>query len=98
MFRKVKEKLELLTEYDIILMIENGNRGGISQCSNRHTKANNKYMKEKFDGSKESVCTEYLDANNLYLWAMSKYLPYRYFKWSNTNIDVLNIPDISPKG
>ena len=41
---------------------------------------------------------EYLDANHLYGWAMSKYLPYGGFKWSNTNIDILNIPDDSPKG
>jgi hypothetical protein len=37
--------------------------------------------------------------NNLYGWAMSKYLPHSGFTWSNnTNIDILNIPDDSPKG
>ena len=55
-------------------------------------------MGEKYDKSKESVFLTYLDANNLYGWAMSKYLPYGGFKWSNTDIDVLNIPDDSLKG
>jgi hypothetical protein len=92
------QKLELLTNYDVILMIENSIRGGITQCSNRHAKANNKYMKDQYDKNKESVFIEYLDANNLYGWAMSKYLPYGNFKWSKTDIDVLNVPDDSPKG
>jgi hypothetical protein len=43
----------------MILMIENGIRVGIYQCSNRHTKANNKYIKEKFYENKESVFLEY---------------------------------------
>ena len=82
----------------MVLMIEKGIRGGISQCSNRYAKANNKYMKEKFDENKESIFLEYLDANSLYGWAMSKYLPYGGFKWSSTKIYVLNVPDNSPKG
>ena len=96
--RMTKQKLELLTDYDMVLMIEKGIIGGISQCSNRYAKANNKYMGEKFDKNKESVFIEYLDAKNLYGWAVSKYLPYGGFKWSNTNINVLNIPYSSPKG
>ena len=98
MLRTTKQTLELLRDYNMILMIENGITGGISQCSNRHAKANNKYkyMKEKFNENKESVFLEYLDANNLYGWTMSKYLAYGSFKWSNTEIDVLNIPNNSP--
>jgi hypothetical protein len=41
---------------------------------------------------------EYFDANNLYGWAMSKYLPYGGFKWGNTDINVLNIPKNFSKG
>jgi len=74
MLKMTKQKLELLTDYDMVLTIDRGIRGGISECSNRYAKANNKYMNEKYDKSKESVFIEYLDANNLYGWAMSIYL------------------------
>ena len=49
MLRMTKQKLELLTDYDMILIFENGIREGISQCSKRHAKANNMYMNEKYD-------------------------------------------------
>lgn len=98
MLRMTNVKLELLTDYDMNLLVENGLRGGLSQCSNRYSKANNKYMENQFNSKKESVFLEYLDANNLYGWAMSKYLPYGGFKWINTDIDIMNVNDESPKG
>ena len=64
------------------LFIEKGMRGGFSYISKRHSKANNKYM-ECYDSSKESKYITYLDANNLYGWATSQYLPYSGFKWLN---------------
>ena len=64
------------------LLIEKGMRGGISYIAKRHSKVNNKYM-ECYDSSKESIYITYLDANNLYGWAMSQYLPYSGFKWLN---------------
>lgn len=98
MLKMTDQKFELLTDYDMSLMIEAGIRGGISQCSNRYSKANNKYMGDKFKKHEESIFIEYVDANNLYGWAMSKCLPYGGFKWVDKNIDVLKIPDNSPKG
>ena len=76
-----KIKLELLTDPDMLLLFEKGIRGGISMIPNRFGKANNKYMGEKFDPSQPSKFITYLDANNLYGWAMMKPLPVGDFKW-----------------
>ena len=46
MFKKTGVKLELLTEIDMVLMVEEGIRGGICQVSQRYSKRNNKYMKD----------------------------------------------------
>ena len=64
----------------MLLMVEKGNRGGICHAINRYAKANNKYM-ENYDENKESSYIWYLDANNLYGWAMSQKLPVDGFKW-----------------
>ena len=57
-------------------------RVGISYITKRHSKANSKYM-QCYDSVKGSKCITYLDANNLYGWAMSQYLPYSRSKWLN---------------
>ena len=77
-------ELEHIDDIDMHLFIEKGMRSGISYIANRHSKANNKYM-ENYDSSKcnsikESVFIMYLDANDLYGWAMTQYLPYNGFK------------------
>ena len=72
-------KLELLTDYDMLLMLEERIRGGICHLIHRYAKANNKYMKN-YDKNKESSYIQYLDANNLYGWAMSQKLPVNGFK------------------
>ena len=82
MLKMTKIKLELLTDVDMYLFIEKGLRGGISYIANRYGKANNKYMKE-YDKKEPSKYITYLDANNLYGWAMSKYLPTGGFRWLN---------------
>ena len=79
-FKKTEVKLELSRDADMLLMVEKGLRGGICHAIYRYSKANNKYMK-KYDKNKESSYIQYLDANNLYGWAMFQKLPVYYFKW-----------------
>ena len=89
MLKCTKIKLELLSDYDMLLFIKKGIRGGISMISNRCAKANNRYIGENFNRSKPSSYVMYLDANNLDGWVMSQELPTHGFKWmSNKDIDV----------
>ena len=74
-------KLELLSDSNMLLMFEEGIRGGISIISNRYGEANNKYMRKGFNKNKPSKYLMYLDANNLYGCAMSEKLPTHGFKW-----------------
>ena len=74
-------KLELLTDIDMLLMVEQGIRGGITQAVQRYAKANNKYMGDQYNADSESAYLQYLDANNLYGWAMVQKLPTHGFKW-----------------
>ena len=73
-------KLELMTDVDMFQFIEKGLRGGISYIANWYGEANNKYMKE-YNKEKPSKYIMYLDADNLYGYAMSQYLPSGGFKW-----------------
>ena len=86
----------------MLLMVEEGIRGGICHVIHRHAKANNKYMKN-CDKNKESSYIQYLDANNLNGWAMSQKLPVNGFKWIKyvTEIDekfIKNYDEDSDKG
>ena len=78
--KKTGLKLELFTNYNMILMIEEGIRRGFCQATHSYAKANNKYMKN-YDKIIESSYIEYIDANNLYVWVMSQKLPVNGFKW-----------------
>ena len=78
--KKTNVELELLTDYDVLLMIEEGIRGGICHAIQRYAKSNNKYMRD-YDKNKESSYIQYLVANNLYGKAMSEKLPVRGFRW-----------------
>ena len=63
--KKTNVNLELLTDVDVLLMIEAGIRGGTCQSTHIYARANNKYMKN-YDKRIESSYLMYLDANNLY--------------------------------
>ena len=76
--KKTGVKVELLTDNDMLNMYEEGTRGGMCHAIHRYAKANNKYMKNR-DKNNESLYLEYLDANNLYGWAMIKKTTCRQF-------------------
>jgi len=78
-------QLELLSDPDMLLMIEQGIRGGVSMIEKRYAKANNKYMSEKFNPNEKSKFIQYLDANNLYGWAISLPLLVSNFRWMDEN-------------
>ena len=78
--KETGQELQLLHDYDMLMMIEKGIRGGITHISKRYAEANNKYMKT-YNPDEESSFIQYLDANNLYGWAMSQNLPTHGFKW-----------------
>ena len=80
LLKKTGVELELLTDYDQHLFIEKGMRGGISMVSKRHARANNPAV-EGYDPKKPNSHILYLDANNLYGWAMSQPLPTGGFRW-----------------
>ena len=69
--KKGEVELELITDPDMLLMVEKGIRGRICHAILRYAKANNKYMKD-YNKDKEESFLEYLDANNLYGGAMSE--------------------------
>ena len=80
MLKMTDVKLELLDDVDQLLMVEKGIRGGNSNVFKRFATANNKFMKN-FDEKQTSRFLVYLDANNLYGWAMSQPLPVGEFTW-----------------
>ena len=89
------QHLQLLHDYDMLMMFEQGIRGGITHISKRYAEANNKYMKN-YNPEKKSKFIQYLDANNLYGWAMSQNLPTHGFKWMK-NITVEKVDEILEK-
>ena len=79
-FKKKKVKLDLLTDINILTIVEKGIREGICQSVHRFAKANNKYMKDYYK-NKELSYLQYCDVSNLYGWAMSQKLLVNNFEW-----------------
>ena len=83
---KTGVKLEQIHIKEMYEMLENGLRGGMTQCPHKLVEANNKYMKDDYDKTKPSSYISYLDANNLYGLAMCKKLPFSDFKWNYSTL------------
>ena len=95
-----KFHIELISDMDMYLFVENNIRGGLSQISKRHAKANHPALKD-YDANKELEYLLYLDANNLYGYSMSQYLPQKNFKWNLeewTEDKIMKLTDTSPTG
>lgn len=96
MLLKTEIELELLSDLEIIRLIQKGIRGGICLCSTRHAKANNIYM-DNYDETKSSSFLIYIDCNNLYGYSMCQSLPVSNFKFLEQReidqIEIMSIPD-----
>ena len=100
--KRTEVELELITDPDMLLMVERGIRGGICHAILRYAKANNKYMKD-YNNDKEESILQYNDANNLYGFSMSEPLPVDGFEWMRdlSKIDegfIKNYDENSDKG
>ena len=97
--KKTRIRLELLLDPDMLLMFKRGIRGGITQSVHRWAKANNPYMGSKYAPREPTRYLQYLDANNLYGWAMSQPLPTGGFCWVDVKPDEISkLANFSEKG
>jgi len=97
-------KLDLFTDPEMHLFVENSIRGGISMISNRYATANNKYTEDGPDPTRPTTFLSYLDANNLYGYAMTQPLPTGNFRFLTEDEitylqdNIQNVPDDNPTG
>lgn len=95
MLKYTQIELELLTDIDMLHFFKKGIRGGVSTCVKRMSKANNP-MLNNYNFSDPLSYIVYLDATNLYGWAMKQYLPTGKFRWLHENeISTFSLSDIS---
>ena len=93
MLKTIEIRLELISDIDMYYFVEKGLKGGRFYISKRFSEANFKYMKN-YDSTKKSKYIIDLDANNLYRWKMSRYLPYGELKRIK-NVDNVDVSSIS---
>ena len=98
MLKMTKIDLELIPDPDIYAFFENGTSSEISYIFDKYSKTNNKYLKS-YDPKQESKHIIYLDANNLYGYAISKFLITNGFKWIDSKgFDLNKYTSNSSKG
>ncbi|GBC45482.2 uncharacterized protein LOC111334919 [Rhizophagus irregularis DAOM 181602=DAOM 197198] len=81
MLKMTGVKIELFTDMTMHDFTEKAKRGGIAMAGHRFLKANKPKMGDSFNPSKPTTWISYVDANNLYGWAMSQYLPIGNYRW-----------------
>ena len=79
--RMSRVDLQLVTDVDMFHFAENSIRGGISMISTRHAQSNSHSFPDTYDSSLPNQNLIYLDANNLYVWAMYQYQPTHGFRF-----------------
>ena len=80
MLNMTKDEFELISDADLYVFFEKSMKGGLSYISKRYSKTNNKNLKS-YDAKQESKHIIYLGTNNLYGYAMTKFLPTISYKW-----------------
>ena len=85
----LKMTKQLIIDPAVYIFFEKVTRGGISYISNRYSKVNKKYLKS-FDSKQESRYIIYIEINNFYGYAKSKFLPTSRFKWIDPKEFFLN--------
>src|SRR5436305_5088293 len=97
MLKMTGVKIELFTEMAMHDFVEKAKRGGISMACKRYFKANNPKMGKAFNPSKPTSWISYVDANNLYGWAMSQFLPIGNYQWEASREYLLKNPAMQKK-
>ena len=77
--------MEVFTDIDMVLMTEKRIRGVLTQVIRKYGIGNNKFL-PNYDDGKKTTYLEYLDANNLYGYAMNRKLPLNRYKWTDQSI------------
>ncbi len=95
-----KVEIDLLSDYDMLMMISQCVKRGLTNTICRYREANNKRIPETYDANKPGSSLLYIDCNNLYGYAMSEKLPKSNFEWFK-NVHLFtpqNILNIDPEG
>ncbi|CAJ0838645.1 13078_t:CDS:2, partial [Entrophospora sp. SA101] len=97
MLKMTGVEIELFTEISMHDFVEKAKRGGIAMAVHRYFKANNPRMGDDYDPSQPTTWISYVDANNLYGWAMSQFLPIGKYKWLATRAVLNNRKDLQKR-
>ena len=97
MLNVTKVELEIISDANMYLFFGKGMRDVVSYISKSRSKASNKYLKS-YDPKQELKHSIYLGGNNLYGFAMSKFLPAGGFRWTDLEFDLNNYTSNNSKG